>query len=76
MADRTTKTAGKSRPALSGAPAGAKLPDSDWTILVQSVNHHLPHIADILWRFDFLPYARLDDLMISYAARAARWGRI
>ncbi len=45
----------------------AKLPDSDWTILVQSVNHHLPHIADILWRFDFLPYARLDDLMISYA---------
>ena len=45
-----------------------KLPDSDWTILVQSVNHHLPHIADILWRFDFLPYARLDDLMISYGA--------
>ena len=45
----------------------ARLPESDWTILVQSVNQHLPHIADILWRFDFLPYARLDDLMISYA---------
>lgn len=44
-----------------------RLPASDWTLLVQSVNHHLPHIADILWRFDFMPYARLDDLMISYA---------
>ncbi|SCK17385.1 cupin domain-containing protein [Vogesella sp. LIG4] len=44
-----------------------RLPASDWTILVQNVNHHLPHIADILWRFDFIPYARLDDLMISYA---------
>lgn len=44
-----------------------RLPETDWTILVQNVNHHLPHIADILWRFDFMPYARLDDLMISYA---------
>ncbi len=44
-----------------------RLPESDWTLLVQNVNHHLPHIADILWRFDFMPYARLDDLMISYA---------
>ena len=44
-----------------------RLPETDWTILVQNVNHHLPHIADILWRFNFMPYARLDDLMISYA---------
>ena len=44
-----------------------RLPETDWTLLVQSVNHHLPHIADLLWRFDFIPYARLDDLMISYA---------
>ncbi|MDN0084458.1 cupin domain-containing protein [Crenobacter sp. SG2305] len=44
-----------------------KLPDSDWTVLVQNVNHHLPHVANILWRFNFIPYARLDDLMISYA---------
>ncbi|WP_315383931.1 cupin domain-containing protein [Microvirgula aerodenitrificans] len=45
----------------------ARLPESDWTLLVQNVNHHLPHIADLLWQFDFLPYARIDDLMISYA---------
>ncbi|MDF0604477.1 cupin domain-containing protein [Neisseriaceae bacterium TC5R-5] len=44
-----------------------KLAASDWTLLVQSVNHHLPHIDEILWRFNFIPYARLDDLMISYA---------
>ncbi|MEO9386434.1 ribosomal protein uL16 3-hydroxylase [Chromobacterium phragmitis] len=44
-----------------------RLADADWTLLVQGVNHHLPHIDDILWRFNFIPYARLDDLMISYA---------
>ncbi|WP_024301556.1 cupin domain-containing protein [Pseudogulbenkiania sp. MAI-1] len=44
-----------------------RLPASDWTILVQNVNHHLPHIDELLWRFNFIPYARLDDLMISYA---------
>ncbi|AUH49951.1 cupin [Chromobacterium sp. ATCC 53434] len=44
-----------------------RLADTDWTLLVQGVNHLLPHIDDILWRFDFIPYARLDDLMISYA---------
>ena len=48
--------------ALAGLAAGQRLDHSG-----ASVNHHLPHIADILWRFDFLPYARLDDLMISYA---------
>ncbi|MDE1714863.1 cupin domain-containing protein [Chromobacterium amazonense] len=44
-----------------------RLGETDWTLLVQGVNHHLPHIDDILWRFNFIPYARLDDLMISYA---------
>ncbi|KJV27411.1 cupin [Aquitalea magnusonii] len=44
-----------------------KLGETDWTILVQNVNHHLPHIDKILWQFDFIPFARLDDLMISYA---------
>ena len=38
-----------------------------WTVLVQSVN--LAHEAGdaLLRRFDFIPYARLDDLMVSYA---------
>ncbi len=45
----------------------AKLPKQDWTLLVQSANHHLPEAADLLALFDFIPHARLDDLMVSYA---------
>jgi 50S ribosomal protein L16 3-hydroxylase len=38
-----------------------------WTVLVQSVNLAL-EAGDALQRnFDFIPYARLDDLMVSYA---------
>jgi 50S ribosomal protein L16 3-hydroxylase len=44
------------------------LPTRDWTLLVQSVDHHLPAAAALLEQFSFLPRARLDDLMISYAA--------
>ena len=35
--------------------------------LVQSVNHHLSEGAALLQQFDFIPHARLDDLMVSYA---------
>ena len=45
----------------------AKLPAKDWALLVQSVNHHLPEAADLLAQFNFIPHARLDDLMVSYA---------
>ena len=44
------------------------LPARDWTLLVQGVNLHSPPADALLRRFSFLPYARLDDLMISYAA--------
>jgi 50S ribosomal protein L16 3-hydroxylase len=44
-----------------------KLPAKDWTLLVQSVNHHLPEAATLLAQFNFIPHARLDDLMVSYA---------
>ncbi|MFW5432580.1 MAG: JmjC domain-containing protein [Methylophilaceae bacterium] len=43
------------------------LPEKDWTLLVQSVNHHLPEAAALLSQFNFIPHARLDDLMVSYA---------
>ena len=45
----------------------AKLPAKNWTLLVQSVNHYLPEAADLLTQFNFIPHARLDDLMVSYA---------
>jgi 50S ribosomal protein L16 3-hydroxylase len=44
-----------------------KLPEKDWTLLVQGVNHHMPEASALLQQFDFIPHARLDDLMVSYA---------
>ncbi len=44
-----------------------RLPKTEWTLLVQSLNHHLPAADALLKRFDFIPHARLDDLMVSYA---------
>ncbi|MFM8466837.1 MAG: JmjC domain-containing protein [Oxalobacteraceae bacterium] len=38
-----------------------------WTLLVQGLNLHLDTAADLLHQFRFIPDARLDDLMISYA---------
>lgn len=45
-----------------------RLPARDWTLLVQGVNLHLRAADALLRRFAFVPYARLDDLMVSYAA--------
>ncbi|MEK8090440.1 cupin domain-containing protein [Thermithiobacillus plumbiphilus] len=57
---------------LRQGPFGArdfrKLPDSHWSLLVQEVNHFLPEAWDLLLRFGFIPFARLEDLMVSYAA--------
>ena len=44
-----------------------KLPKRNWTLLVQSVDHHLASGAALLEQFTFIPRARLDDLMVSYA---------
>ncbi len=44
-----------------------RLPARNWTLLVQFVNHVLPAAQDLLDEFAFIPYARLDDLMVSYA---------
>ncbi|WP_415905815.1 cupin domain-containing protein [Neptuniibacter sp. QD48_55] len=46
----------------------ADLPDSHWTLLVQSVDHWIPEANELLEHFRFVPNWRLDDLMISYAA--------
>jgi 50S ribosomal protein L16 3-hydroxylase len=45
----------------------SSLPNTNWSLLVQSVNHHLPEAADLLSQFNFIPHVRLDDLMVSYA---------
>ena len=38
-----------------------------WTLLVQGVDLHLDAAHELMQRFRFVPQARLDDLMISYA---------
>jgi 50S ribosomal protein L16 3-hydroxylase len=51
-----------SRADLRNPPARA------WTLLVQGVNLHDQRVDALLQRFAFLPYARLDDVMVSLAA--------
>lgn len=45
----------------------AELPKRNWTLLVQGVNHHIPEGTALLQLFNFIPHARLDDLMVSFA---------
>lgn len=45
-----------------------------WTVLVQGVNLMLPEGDALLREFDFIPHARLDDLMVSYAVDGAGVG--
>lgn len=44
------------------------LPARDWTLLVQGVNLHSTAADALLRRFAFVPFSRLDDLMVSLAA--------
>ena len=39
-----------------------------WTLLVQGVDLHVPAVHELMQRFRFVPDARLDDLMISWAS--------
>lgn len=45
-----------------------RLPRRGWTLLVHGVDLELPAAARLLREFSLLPYARLDDVMVSYAA--------
>ena len=40
----------------------------NWTLLVQGVDLHVDAFADLRDRFRFIPDARLDDVMVSYAS--------
>lgn len=40
----------------------------NWTLLVSGVNLHVAAAEALLRRFAFIPQARLDDVMVSYAA--------
>ena len=44
-----------------------QLPRRGWTVLVQDANHFSARAEQLLARFDFVPHARIDDVMVSYA---------
>ena len=45
----------------------ARLPRRNWTLLVQGLECVLPAARSLLSNFAFIPYSRLDDVMVSYA---------
>lgn len=52
----------------------ASLPKSHWTVLVQAVDQMFPQIQELLNQFRFIPNWRLDDVMVSYAAKGGGVG--
>ena len=50
------------------------MPDHDWTLLVQDVDKWDVDVRALLAQFDFLPRWRIDDIMISFAARGGSVG--
>ncbi|WP_137919622.1 cupin domain-containing protein [Hydrogenophaga sp. 2FB] len=50
------------------------LKQTGWTLLVQGVDQHLDAAHALLQRFRFVPDARLDDLMISWASEGGGVG--
>ena len=47
----------------------SRLPKTKWSLLVQGINNVVPEASQLLHEFDFIPYARLDDIMVSYAPK-------
>jgi 50S ribosomal protein L16 3-hydroxylase len=45
-----------------------KLTERDWTLLVQGVDLHDDSVSALMQQFRFIPDARIDDVMISYAS--------
>ncbi len=46
-----------------------RLKRAHWSLLVQGIDQLLPAGRALLSQFDFIPHARLDDLMVSYAPK-------
>ena len=60
-------SAGRSSTARSPRAASSNFRRRDWTVLVQDTNHFSRAADALLARFDFIPHARIDDVMVSYA---------
>ena len=56
------------------ANAFRRLKRAHWSLLVQGIEHLLPAGRALLSQFNFIPHARLDDLMVSYAPKGGGVG--
>jgi 50S ribosomal protein L16 3-hydroxylase len=69
---RLVEREGRSRWRLRPGPLRRRalpaLAQPGWTLLVQGLDLHVQAAHDLLARFRFVPDARLDDLMLSYAS--------
>jgi 50S ribosomal protein L16 3-hydroxylase len=65
---RIVERVGRRREPRHGPFATPRAKARDWTILVSGVNLESGAADRLLRRFDFIPQARLDDLMVSYAS--------
>lgn len=45
------------------------LPEENWTLLVQAVDQFVYEVAELKKHFNFIPAWRIDDVMISFAAK-------
>ncbi|MDC0598539.1 cupin domain-containing protein [Gammaproteobacteria bacterium] len=50
------------------------LPEQDWTLLVQAVDHWFPSVQKLINNVPFIPRWRIDDVMVSYAEKNAGVG--
>ncbi len=57
-----------------GGLDASMLPATHWTLLVHGLESLVPGGWELLRHFDFIPTARIDDLMVSYAADAGSVG--
>jgi 50S ribosomal protein L16 3-hydroxylase len=64
---RIVEGRGRRRQTLHGPFKKVKVSASRWTLLVNGVNLHVAKAEALLERFNFVPQARLDDVMVSYA---------
>ncbi len=51
-----------------------KMPEKNWTLLVQGVDRFIPEVEALITNFNFIPRWRFDDVMISYAAKGGSVG--
>ena len=64
---RVVERRGRRRETVQGPFRKLQAKSSGWTLLVNGVNLHVPGADALLQRFGFVPQARLDDVMVSYA---------